>query len=125
MVTTAVVLISSGLCSTLVSCPLSAIVKQPACAAAINSSGFVPTPFSKRVLKLYCASLRTPLCVLMVPLPSFNPPRHTADALRSIMSLLCEVQMRGSRLQVPGCKFYVLVQRFTIENRRFQDLASA
>ncbi|HZL70006.1 MAG TPA: hypothetical protein VFC29_22060 [Candidatus Limnocylindrales bacterium] len=25
--------------------------KQPACAAAISSSGFVPAPFSKRVLK--------------------------------------------------------------------------
>ena len=33
------------------SCAESAMVKQPACAAAINSSGFVPLPFSKRVTK--------------------------------------------------------------------------
>src|SRR6185437_307712 len=105
IVTTAVVLISSGLISALVNCAESAIVKQPACAAAISSSGFVPAPFSNRVLKLYCASLRTPLCVLMLPLPSFNPPRHPADALPSIMSLLgssdarfrCHVKMRDTR----------------------------
>src|SRR5947208_1848611 len=63
----------------------SAIEKQPACAAAINSSGFVPRPFSKRVLNEYCVSARTPLCVERVPLPSFNPPRQTADAVRFII----------------------------------------
>ena len=36
----------------LVSCELSAMVKQPACAAAMSSSGLVPAPSSKRVWKL-------------------------------------------------------------------------
>src|SRR6266566_4945096 len=66
----------------------SAIVKQPACAAARSSSGFVPTPFSKRVLKEYCVCLRTPLSVEIEPFPSFKPPCQTADALRCILSLL-------------------------------------
>src|ERR1700744_4556610 len=60
------------------------MVKQPAWAAAISSSGLVPTPSSKRVLKLYCASLRVLLCVLMVPLPAFKSPCQIAVALRSI-----------------------------------------
>src|SRR5271155_4501491 len=88
MVTTAVVSSDSGGSSTEVSCPLNAIVKQPACAAAISSSGLVPTPFSKRVEKLYCASCRVPLCVEIVPLPAFRLPCHFALALRSIDLLL-------------------------------------
>src|SRR5262249_31740758 len=51
------------------SCAESAIVKQPACAAARSSSGLVPTPFSKRVEKEYWASFRVPLSVEMEPLP--------------------------------------------------------
>lgn len=65
-------------------CPESAIEKQPACAAAINSSGFVPTPFSNLVANEYCVCFSTPLSVEIVPLPSFNPPVHTADAFRSM-----------------------------------------
>src|ERR1039458_1166079 len=61
-----------------------AIEKQPACAAAINSSGFVPTPFSKRVLNEYCVCLSVPLSVEMLPLPLFKSPCQTADALRFI-----------------------------------------
>src|SRR6266850_90277 len=45
------------------SCAESAIVKHPACAAARSSSGFVPTPFSNRVLNEYCVCFRTPLSV--------------------------------------------------------------
>jgi hypothetical protein len=60
-------------------CPDSAIEKQPACAAASNSSGFVPTPFSNRVLNEYCVSRSAPLSVDTVPFPSFNPPFHSAD----------------------------------------------
>src|ERR1700719_4533079 len=66
------------------SCPESAMVKHPACAAANNSSGLVPIPFSKRVLKEYCVCFKVPLSVDRVPLPSLSPPVHTADALRSI-----------------------------------------
>ena len=68
------------------SCADSAIEKQPACAAAISSSGLVPLPFSKRVLNEYCVSASTPLSEEMVPLPSLRPPFHTADALRFMSS---------------------------------------
>ena len=37
-------------------CPERAMVKQPAWAAAISSSGFVPFPFSNLVLNEYCDS---------------------------------------------------------------------
>ena len=47
------------------------MVKQPACAAAINSSGFVPTPFSNRVPNEYAVSFRAPLSVEI--LPAFRP----------------------------------------------------
>src|SRR6266851_9244716 len=69
-------------------CAESAIVKQPACAAARSSSGFVPTPSSKRVLKEYCVFFKTPLSVEIEPFPSFKPPCQTADALRCMVSLL-------------------------------------
>src|SRR3954454_7002380 len=62
----------------------SAIVKQPAWAAAINSSGFVPMPFSKRAENEYCVCFNTPLCVERVPLPCLRSPFHTADAVRFI-----------------------------------------
>src|SRR5229473_4615743 len=70
------------------SCAERAMVKQPACAAARSSSGFVPTPFSNLVLNEYCVCFSTPLSVEMVPFPSFKPPCQTADALRCIISLL-------------------------------------
>jgi hypothetical protein len=56
----------------------------------MSSSGFVPTPFSKRVLKEYCVSLSTPLSVEIVPRPSFKPPRQTAEAFRvMVCAFLC------------------------------------
>src|SRR5271157_3413497 len=64
------------------SCAESAMVKQPACAAARSSSGFVPTPFSKRVPKEYWVFLSVPLSVEMEPLPDFRSPCQTAEALR-------------------------------------------
>src|ERR1043165_4387020 len=85
MVTVAVVLMDVGVKPALPSSAENAIEKQPAWAAAMSSSGFVPTPFSKRVLKDYCVSLSVPLSVEMVPLPSFKPPCQTADALRFIV----------------------------------------
>ena len=63
---------------------LSFIVKQPACAAATNSSGFVPTPSAKRELNEYCVLFNTVLAVVNVPLPSFPEPFQTAVALRII-----------------------------------------
>jgi hypothetical protein len=53
-------------------------VKQPECAAAINSSGFVPTPVSKREPKEYCVS-KVVLCVVNFSF-FFNEPFHTAVA---------------------------------------------
>src|ERR1700687_3432670 len=69
------------------SCAESAMVKQPACAAARSSSGLVPTPFSNLVLKEYCVCFRTPLSVEIEPFPSFSPPCQTADPLRCIVFL--------------------------------------
>jgi hypothetical protein len=51
----------------------------------MSSSGFVPMPLSNLEENEYCVSLSTPLSVEMVPLPSFNPPRQTADAFRFMM----------------------------------------
>src|SRR6266540_3834776 len=70
------------------SCPESAIEKQPACAAAINSSGFVPLPSSKRVLNEYFAFSRTPLSVDILPLQSLTGRRfgvldHALNSRRS------------------------------------------
>src|SRR5664279_3318390 len=83
-VTVAVVLMDVGVKPALPSSAENAIEKQPACAAAMSSSGFVPTPFSKRVLNEYCVSLSVPLSVEMLPLPVFKSPCQTADALRFI-----------------------------------------
>src|ERR1700735_2222394 len=66
------------------SCAESAMAKHPACAAPINSSGFVP--FSNRVRKEYGASDSTPLCVEMEPLPSFTAPVQIAVAVRCMLA---------------------------------------
>src|SRR5580693_1643975 len=84
----AVVSILSAFSPTAPSWPESAIVKHPACAAAINSSGFVPLPFSNRVEKEYCALESVPLSVEIFPLPSFKDPCQTAEALRTIFCFL-------------------------------------
>ena len=41
-----------------------AMLKQPAWAAAISSSGLVPFSSPKRILKLYGVSFSVPLCVV-------------------------------------------------------------
>src|SRR5690606_19632883 len=64
------------------------MLKQPAWAAAISSSGLVPGPSSKRVLKPYWVSDKAPLCVEIFPLPSFKLPFQTADAVRFMRVLL-------------------------------------
>src|SRR5260221_14688303 len=58
-----------------------AIVKQPAWAAAMSSSGFVPFSFSKRVVNEYGVFDRTPESVESSPFPALPVPRHTAVAL--------------------------------------------
>src|SRR5207249_3096846 len=89
-------------------CPESAMVKQPACAAASNSSGLVPVPFSNRALKEYGVCRSTPLSVETVPLPSFNPPCHTAEPLRCMFSSprseehTSELQSRFDLVELPS-----------------------
>src|SRR5215470_19791166 len=68
----------SGVRFALPSCAESAIEKHPACAAAINSSGFVPGAFSNRVEKEYCVLFNTPPGAESDPFPSFRPPFQTA-----------------------------------------------
>src|SRR3954452_7472401 len=57
------------------------MLKHPACAAAINSSGFVPGEFSNRVVNEYGVLFKTPLAVETVPLPCLRSPCQTADAV--------------------------------------------
>src|SRR5438445_11522154 len=55
-----------------------AIVKHPACAAPMSSSGLVPGLPSNRLLKPYGYSLSAPLLVEIAPLPSLISPCQTA-----------------------------------------------
>src|SRR6185369_11550908 len=62
------------------SAAVSAIVKQPACAAPINSSGLVAaSPSSNRDLNEYGPS-NAPLPTFNRPLPSARLPNHSASA---------------------------------------------
>src|SRR5438477_3656361 len=76
----------------------SAIVKQPAWAAAISSSGFVATTSPNRDANEYGVSLSTPLCDEIVPLPSLSVPVHTAEAVRFMVVLLLGVGRRLRRI---------------------------
>jgi hypothetical protein len=58
------------------------MVKHPACAAAISSSGLVPFSLSNRVRNEYGVSARTPESLERWPLPARPVPRQTAFALR-------------------------------------------
>src|SRR6478752_4887538 len=62
----------------------SAIAKQPAWAAAISSSGFVPAPDSKREPKEYSVFLSAPPGAVREPLPALSEPFQTAEAVRFI-----------------------------------------
>jgi hypothetical protein len=84
MVTVTFVLMLSGVKFAPPSCADNAIEKHAACAAAINSSGFVPGPFSNREVNEYGVSFSAPPGAEIVPFPSFSPPFHTALALRCI-----------------------------------------
>ena len=83
------VLISSAVKPAAPNTKLSFILKHPACAAATNSSGLVPTPSAKRLLKEYCVLLSVVLCVVRLPLPSLPVPFHTAVAFLLIIMFLC------------------------------------
>jgi len=79
----AFVSMESGVSPSFPSSPERAMEKQPACAAATSSSGFVPFAFSNLAANPYAAFDRTPLAEETVPFPSFSPPFHTALANRS------------------------------------------
>src|SRR6266567_3925471 len=83
------------------------MVKHPAWAAAISSSGLVPFSFSKRVLKEYGVFASTPESVERFPLPARPVPRQTAFALR-IMDCLpaqyCDVDRQISQPFARGRK---------------------
>src|SRR5512146_832915 len=84
-VTVAVVSNFSATRPALPNCADSAIVKHPACAAAINSSGLVPFPLSNLVENEYGVCDRTPLSVDTVPFPVFKSPCQMAEPLRCMM----------------------------------------
>src|SRR4029079_3229415 len=88
IVTTAEVRNSSGLCPDPPSPKASAMLKQPAWAAPINSSGLVPLYSPERIPAEYGALESVPLCVVSVPLPSGPPPFQTASAVRLIVGIL-------------------------------------
>ena len=83
--TVTVVEMLSGVSFASPNCADRAIEKQPACAAAISSSGFVPGAFSNRVVNEYWVLFRTPPGAEIVPLPSLSPPFQTALALRCML----------------------------------------
>src|SRR6202012_2364079 len=63
------------------------MLKQPACAAAISSSGLVPLPSPNRAVNEYGVSFRVALCVVRLPLPSLPLACQTALARRLMLSM--------------------------------------
>jgi hypothetical protein len=63
---------------------LNFMAKHPACAAAMSSSGFVPTPSANLELKEYCVLFKTVLAEVNVPLPSLPVPFQLAVDVRFI-----------------------------------------
>src|SRR4051794_2782257 len=83
------------------------MLKQPACAAAINSSGLVPLPSPNRALNEYGVSFSVALCVVRLPLPSLPLPCHSALACRLMLAmehlLFCAALIVGGRKRMsPG-----------------------
>src|SRR5262249_6950515 len=111
-VTVAVVDNFSGVRPALPNCAESAMVKQPAWAAAISSSGFVPFPFSNRVENEYGVCAKTPLSVETVPLPPFRSPSHTAEPFRCIMPpyvrRLLTLRCHCGRLKQPMATLFIM-----------------
>src|SRR3954471_18625236 len=85
--TSAVTSMRSGVKPASPSVAESAIAKQPECAAAISSSGFVPAPDSKREPKEYSVFLSAPPGAVIAPLPVLSEPCQTAEAERFMGSV--------------------------------------
>src|SRR3954468_19157480 len=79
--TLATVRTDSGACPCSARMLLSAIEKQAACAAAMSSSGFVPSPSSKREANEYWP-WKTPSPTVTSPAPPCRSPRHSALPFR-------------------------------------------
>src|SRR6058998_968604 len=73
--------------------------KHPACAAAINSSGFVPPPCSNRDANEYLPS-KAPLPSFIRPLPSRRLPFHSASDFRVAMPLLSKLSEPAGDVEV-------------------------
>src|SRR5437660_12550607 len=98
----ATVSIRSGVIPALPSSAERAMDRQPACAAAMSSSGLVPLPFSNRVVNEYWVLERTPLSVETMPLPPFKSPCQTADAFRVIIPPDALFQRLARTLALPA-----------------------
>src|SRR5271165_6998302 len=99
------------------------MVKHPAWAAAINSSGFVPFSFSKRVRKEYGVSASTPESVERLPLPSRPVPRQTAFALRIMVRLLAIACSELSQAHYDSGRSRRLFQGVGVDRHLSQALA--
>src|SRR5262245_20395149 len=87
MVRSALVCSVSGGCPAPLRRNASAIVKQPACAAAMSSSGLVPLPSPNRAVNEYGVSASVPLWVVRAPRPSLPEPLHAAVAFLLIVAM--------------------------------------
>src|SRR3954467_1165114 len=94
---------SSGVCPFVARMLLNAIAKQAAWAAAISSSGLVPSPSSKRDLKLY-SPMKTPSPTVRSPLPLCRSPHQIALPLRgdAMVSLLLDCLSTRLRFRPRG-----------------------
>src|SRR5438270_4231093 len=100
-VTVAVVSMDCAVIPALPSWPESAMLKHPAWAAAINSSGLVPGCDSKRVAKEYGVFFKTPLGEVIVPLPSFSPPLQCALAFLCMIACSSKSRCRNCIWDAP------------------------
>src|SRR5262245_29409311 len=90
--------------------------KQPACAAAINSSGLVPPASSKRDAKEYFPS-NAPLPSFTRPLPSRRLPFHSASDFRIAMRAMLS-QQRADRAPDDPREIREVVRREGERNER-------
>ena len=96
----------------------SAIAKQPAWAAPINCSGFVPAPSSKREPNYY-GPLNSPFPKSSVPLPSLIVPSHRACAMRVGIPSISGPRRECRSGPLSVCHSSVAILRSHIEVRRF------
>src|SRR5438105_5827457 len=101
-----------------------AIVKQPACAAAISASGLVPLPSPKRATNENGVSLSVPLWVAIVPAPSFAVPCQRAEALRCIV-ISFQVFVLNAQFRPRRASRQVASQSLTVAPMRYHSRRDA